>query len=377
MIVIIGNGIASERVLSELFKKERGDVTLIKGEPYGPYPRPRLPEYVKGSVSRSFFTEDKLAKYTQRGLSVIESRATSIDVRNKSVTLSDKKEISYDALIIATGSRARNLSLPTDGLVPHTLRTLSDADEIIATCENKRNPVVVGAGLLGLELASAIKEKCGYRVSVIESAQYLLPRQLDERSSLFFEKLLKEKGIDIIKGSAPKAYGKDSVLLEDGRDISCDALFESVGVIPDIEIAKNAGIATDRAITIDSHAMTSVKDVYAVGDAASYSGLCPGLVYFALETARVAAINADGGAEELKLMAPSAVIEVSSIPAYSIGDIRTYSDVKIHEIGNRYEALYLDGEKRLVGAVAVGSRANMLKAQKMLKKEVDLSLLDF
>ena len=141
MIVIIGNGIASERVLSELFKKERGDVTLIKGEPYGPYPRPRLPEYVKGSVSRSFFTEDKLAKYTQRGLGVIESRATSIDVRNKSVTLSDKKEISYDALIIATGSRARNLSLPTDGLVPHTLRTLSDADEIIATCKNKRNPV--------------------------------------------------------------------------------------------------------------------------------------------------------------------------------------------------------------------------------------------
>ena len=369
MIVIIGNGIASERVLSELFKKERGDVTLIKGEPYGPYPRPRLPEYVKGSVSRSFFTEDKLAKYTQRGLSVIESRATSIDVRNKSVTLSDKKEISYDALIIATGSRARNLSLPTDGLVPHTLRTLSDADEIIATCENKRNPVVVGAGLLGLELASAIKEKCGYRVSVIESAQYLLPRQLDERSSLFFEKLLKEKGIDIIKGSAPKAYGKDSVLLEDGRDISCDILFESVGVIPDIEIAKNAGIATDRAITIDSHAMTSVKDVYAVGDAASYS-----IFFRRIKVRKTAQVKV---MPELKLMPPSAVIEVSGIPAYSIGDIRTHSDVKIHENGNRYEALYLDGEKRLVGSVAVGSRANMLKAQKMLKKEVDLSLLDF
>ena len=109
MIVIIGNGIASERVLSELFKKERGDVTLIKGEPYGPYPRPRLPEYVKGSVSRSFFTEDKLAKYTQRGLSVIESRATSIDVRNKSVTLSDKKEISWKSNINCLFKKSKSI----------------------------------------------------------------------------------------------------------------------------------------------------------------------------------------------------------------------------------------------------------------------------
>ena len=296
-IVLIGNGVSSERVLSELFKREDVEATLIKGEEYGPYPRPRLPEYVKGSIDSSVFKQDKLSSFISKGLSVINSRAERIDGKNKCVVLDDGRAVPYDSLIIATGARANRLALPNSGLPVYSLRTLEDAEKIISSLEGVSHPVVIGAGLLGLELASAIKERTGKRVAVVEGASQLLPKQLDERGASFFESLLKKKGLDIVKGSYPKEYSTSAVVLEDGRSLDADIVFESVGIRANKEIAEASGIECDRAIVIDEKAMTSLEDVYAVGDASSYKGFSPGLVYYALETARVAALNACGGSE--------------------------------------------------------------------------------
>lgn len=376
-IVLIGNGVSSERVLSELFKREDVEATLIKGEEYGPYPRPRLSEYVKGRIDSSVFKQDKLSSFISKGLSVMKSIAERIDGKSKCVILDDGRAVPYDSLIIATGARANRLALPNSGLPVYSLRTLEDAEKIISSLEGVSHPVVIGAGLLGLELASAIKERTGKRVAVVEGASQLLPKQLDERGASFFESLLKKKGLDIVKGSYPKEYSTSAVVLEDGRSLDADIVFESVGIRANKEIAETSGIECDRAIVIDEKAMTSLEDVYAVGDASSYKGFSPGLVYYALETARVAALNACGGSETLRFNPPSASIEASGIPAYSLGDIRNAASVESKETKERYEALYVDENGILAGAVAVGSRANMMKAQRGIGKPLDMSLLDF
>ena len=180
-----------------------------------------------------------------------------------------------------------------------------------------------------------------------------------------------------MKGSYPKEYSTSAVVLEDGRSLDADIVFESVGIRANKEIAEASGIECDRAIVIDEKAMTSLEDVYAVGDASSYKGFSPGLVYYALETARVAALNACGGSETLRFNPPSASIEASGIPAYSLGDIRNAASVESKETKERYEALYVDENGILAGAVAVGSRANMMKAQRGIGKPLDMSLLDF
>ena len=376
-IVIIGNGISAERALTELFKSDGLDVTLIKGEEYGPYPRPRLPEFIKGGVDVSLFKKDKLSPFILKGLKVVRGAVISLDTKEKTIILKDGDEISYDKLIITSGADSNRLTIANDGLDVLSLRTIADAERIIAELERKERPVVIGAGLLGLELAAAVSIRTGGGVSVIEGADHILPKQLDEKASLFFEKLLKEKGISIIKGSYPKCYEKDAVVLSDGRRIPSDLALESVGIRPSIEFAANAGLDIARAIKINSRAETSAKDVYAAGDASEYDKLSPGLVYYALETARVAAINAKGGDAVITLSSPSASIEACGIAAYSLGDIKNAARVESKESRERYEALYISEDGILLGAIAVGSRANMMRAQKSIGEPVDLSLLDF
>ena len=377
-IVIIGNGIAAEKALSELFKMEGQDeITLIKGEKYGPYPRPRLPEYIKGGLSEDVFKSDKLSKYVEKGLSVLSSLAIEIDVKGKSVLLENGDAVPYDSLILTMGSRARRLDIPNAGVDVFSLRSILDAEKIIGKLEGRKFPVVVGGGLLGLELATALATRTGLRVSVIEGAAHLLPRQLDENASLFFEHLLLEKGIDVVKGSSPVSYEKNGVLLADGRKVTADIIFESVGVVAEKEIAEKAGIKVERAVLIDSHARTSEKDIYAAGDVSSFNGFFSGLVSYAMESARVAAINARGGDTEMNLSSPSASLDAGGIVAYSIGEVHASNPIRTNERENRYEALYTDEEGLLVGAIAIGSRANMMKVIQGLGKPVDLSILDF
>ena len=212
---------------------------------------------------------------------------------------------------------------------------------------------------------------------MIEGADHLLPRQLDENASLFFERLLLEKGIDVVKGSSPVSYEKNGVLLADGRKVTADIIFESVGVVAEKEIAEKAGIKVERAVLIDSHTRTSEKNIYAAGDVSSFNGFSPGLVSYAMESARVAAINARGGDAEMNLSSPSASLDAGGIVAYSVGEVLASNPVRTNERANRYEALYTDGEGLLVGAIAIGSRANMMKVIQGLGKPVDLSILDF
>lgn len=384
-IVIIGNGIAAQRAVMEIFRQDaRHSVTVVGMEEQGPYPRPRLPEYISGDLGRSLFESDALAAYAGRGLVRHRQRCVSIDREKRSIVLKDGTVLPYDSLVIATGAHANRLDIPGgDAVGIHTLRSLHDADCLIAAAQDcSLRPVVIGAGLLGLETAHALSVRSGREVLVIETADRLLPRQFDASSSAYLEKLLNDRNLVFSKGTAPVSFkttdgNVSSVVMSDGTVVEADMVVEAVGVTPEKDLAEACGLAVGRGVVIDGHARTSDPNIYACGDAAQFGGLCPGLVYYANETARVAASNACGIDAVLSLPSPSAYISCAGIDAYSLGVHEGPLKRIGYEKSGRMEAVFLSGDGVLQGVVAVGSKANLAAYQKAIGHPFDSSLVSW
>ena len=381
-LVIIGNGIAAQRCLMLLYKEnlENTEVSIVCKEKFGPYSRIMLPDYIKGSKKEEFFKNDSLKAYEVKGLKIYrENPAIKIDRENKNVVLADGENVAYDKLILALGSTPRKLPLPggdLDGILP--LRTVLDADKIIAS--NPEHVLVVGGGLLGIEAAAAVASRFGKTVSILENHEYILSRQLDKDSADFLEALLLKKGLKFLKNKTSVRYegedGKkaDTLYLGTGDYVKADLFLEAVGVIPNTELAKDAGLEGKRAIVINERSETSDPDIYAIGDDAEYNGFCPGLVSFANETGRVAVMNALGKDEVIKLPVNSAYISVAGIECYSVGNIREYASAMVKQKGDRYESYFIDIDGSLNGVIAVGSRENMAKATAMIGKPFDVAI---
>ena len=200
-IVIIGNGIAAEKACAEALKegKDAVSITVIGKEEYGPYPRPRLPEFLSGKIGKDVFTSKKFSD--RKDITYIPGGAEDVDFQAKSVLLPGGKSIGYDSLVLCTGSVPNRLKIDgSDFDSIYSLRTIDDAEEIISNLSSTSSIVVIGAGLLGLEAALALKKRTGIAVTVVESARSLLPRELDEESASFLENMLIGKGLSFKKG---------------------------------------------------------------------------------------------------------------------------------------------------------------------------------
>ena len=383
-VVIIGNGIAAAKALAEAKKTGGSDVVLsvIGKEEFGPYPRPKLPELVSGSLSSSFFKTNSIASGEH---AYYRDPVISLDAEKKELLLKSGRTIHYDTLIIANGSVPNALDVPLSGLsgIMH-FRTVADAERIISNVdENCTSALIIGAGVLGLEAALAIKKRKNIDVTVVEGREYILPVQLDQEASLFLESLLVEKGLTFKKGVSLIEYRSgdgenlSSAVFSDGSEVNCTLSLEAIGVRPDTSPFKSSGISINRGIVIDDRAETSVKDIYAAGDVAEFDGKCPGLVSFANMTARVAGINAAGGDARLVLPSSSAFMKVDDISFYSLGSRNGYSRCVEKKEGKRYERYFLSEEDILLGTIGIGSESNMTKALAMIGKKFSDSILSW
>lgn len=384
-IVIIGNGIAAQRAVMEIYRQDvRHSVSVVGKEKLGPYPRPRLPEYIRGDLGRSVFENDALASYEKKGLVRYRQECVSIDRDGRRVVLKDGQVLSYDSLILATGACSNRLDIPGAGAGGiYTLRSIEDADALIAAAGScSLGPVVVGAGLLGLEVAHAVSVRSGREVLVVETADRLLPRQFDAASSAYLEKLLNDRNLVFSKGKAPTYFKTanghvSSLVLADGTAISADMVIEAVGVTPEKKLAGSCGLAVDRGVLVDEHARTSDPHIYACGDAAQFGSLCPGLVYFANESARVAASNACGIETVFSLPSPAAFMSCAGIDAYSLGEHEGPVERAEYGKSGRMEAVFLSPDGILKGVVAVGSKENLASYQKALGRPFDSGLVSW
>ena len=276
-IVVIGGGQAGAQALQSLRQGGyAGALTLVGDEPALPYQRPPLSKaYMKGEMTEERLYFRPAPWYQDQDIEVILSTpAKSIDRTSRKVELAHGGHLDYDALIIATGSRPR--VLPTKGATlhgVHDLRDLSDVERIRPNMIAGRKMVIVGAGYIGLE-AAAVARQMGLDVTVLEMAPRVLARVTSPVMSEFFETEHRAQGVQILTGARLDHLDGDgdkvtAAILADGTRIDADIVLVGIGILPNEELAKDAGIACNNGILVDRDARTSDPRVFAAGDCAS------------------------------------------------------------------------------------------------------------
>ncbi|MFG1201861.1 FAD-dependent oxidoreductase [Xanthobacter aminoxidans] len=308
-LVIIGAGQAAAQAVTSLKAEGYGKPIIVIGdEPYLPYQRPPLSKaYLGGEM-----TEDRLelkapAFYADAGAEMrLSTRVARIFPVGKEVELSDGARLTYGALLIATGTRARTLPVPGAELPGvFSIRSIDDVKHFRAAALAGARLVIIGGGYIGLETAAKAKT-LGLDVTVVEGAPRLLARVACTTISDFARDLHEGHGVTILTGTGvARILGTDGVTgveLADGRVLPADLVLSAVGAVPNGEIAADAGLVMENGIRVDGATRTSVPDIYAAGDVANFPSKLYGRrvrlesVQNAIDQAKAAAKAISGGA---------------------------------------------------------------------------------
>ena len=279
-MVVVGAGQAGQSVIETLRKDGfAGRIVLIGEEPVAPYQRPPLSKkYLLGEMAleRLFFRAP--AFYNDQ---TIETRfgvaVEAIDRAQKTVRLVGGEAIAYDKLALTTGSRPRLLPEAAGGGLTgvYPVRSLADVDAMAAEFEPKRRVLIIGGGYIGLE-AAAVAASRGLSVTVIELAERILARVAAEETSAYFMRLHQGYGVDMRVGVGLEALEGDAsgrvqaARLSTGERLEIDFAVVGIGILPNMELAQDAGLTVENGIAVDAAARTSDPDIVSAGDCASF-----------------------------------------------------------------------------------------------------------
>lgn len=386
-VVIVGAGQAGVQAAESLRRGGyAGAVTLIGEEPVAPYQRPPLSKaYLAGTMDlervilkpEATLAEDEIAF-------VPATRITAIDRAARTVTAEDGRSWTYEHLILATGSRVRRLPVEGAQLAGvHYLRTTADVDGLRPELVAGARLAVIGGGYIGLEVA-AVARKAGLVVTVIEAADRVLARVTMPEISAFYQDLHRAEGVTVLTGTGVTALeaGADparvgAVRLADGSTVPADLVLVGIGIIPNAELAAQAGLATTNGIDTDANARTSDPAIFAIGDCASrplahYGDRRGRLesVHNALEQAKLAAA-AILGAPPPPLEAPwfwSDQYDVKlQIAGLSTGAARTV--LRGDPATRRFAAFHLAPDNRLLAVDAVNSAPEFIVGRQLIARQ--------
>ena len=275
-IVIIGAGHAAGQAAASLRQaKFEGSITIIGDEAHVPYQRPPLSkQYLAGTqvADKVYLRAEKF--YADKDIQLmLDTRATQIDPGTKTINLDNGETIAYEKLLISTGSRPRKLSIEGSDLSGiHYLRTMDDVDGLRADVKPGANLVIVGGGYIGLEVA-AVGIELGMNVHVLEMEERILQRVTTPEMSAYYHKLHSDRGVHIHTQTGVTGFsgnGKVENVLCGDESFAADIVIVGIGIIPNIEIAEEAGIHCDNGIVVDDHCCTSDPDIYAAGDCTNH-----------------------------------------------------------------------------------------------------------
>jgi nitrite reductase (NADH) large subunit len=300
---------------------------------------------------------------------VLGRKAVAVDTGARRVTDEFGGVYGYDRLLIATGSRPfvpPIKGIEKDGVF--TLRSITDAQKIRRYSEQVAETVVIGGGLLGLENAFSLHQM-GQRVTVVEFASWLLPRQLDEAGGRLLQKLLEAKGLNFMLGAQVESImggqKAEGVHLGDGRSLPCGAVLVSAGVRGDMDFLKGTPIAVNRGIIVDDRMRTNVEGIWAAGDVAEHRGLTYGLWTVAREQGQVAGLDMAGQPTGYEGSLPSSLLKITGINVFSMGDVRAVGPSLEALEESSYKKMIFEGGKA-VTAMVVGDKAAIGTAQKVM-----------
>ena len=362
-LVIVGNGMAAARFCEELVERACGRyaIAVIGEEPRLAYNRVLLSSLLADEVSAADVELRPARWWRDRGVTVLYGQpATAIDPAIRRVRLANGASIPYSKLVIATGSRPIRLTAP--GMDLRGVRVFRDfADVADLRCAAKgARAVVIGGGLLGLEAAYGLV-KGGAKVTLVHLMDRLMERQLDARSADMLAREVEARGVEVLLGAeTTKVEGirrVEGVRLADGRVIEADLLVVAVGVRPNTDLARAAGIDVDRGIIVGDGLQTSVADIHAIGECAEHRGQCYGLVEPAHEQARVLARRLAGVNAHYRGSALATNLKVSGVRVFSAGDFLGAAGTEAIVLSDpglkTYKKLVIAND-RLVGAVLFG-----------------------
>lgn len=270
--VIVGAGIAGVSAAAAMRRSGyEGDIDLLGEEPELPYRRPPVSkEIVRGEKTPDEIRIKKPEWYEQQSVNLRTGvTVASVDTDAHVVRLADGEEVGYDQLLLATGGRARS---PWSASGIRTLRSLADAPRLQAELTPGSHLIVVGAGLIGSEIAASART-LGCEVTLLETAALPLPRLLPPELGELYVDLHKSEGTDLHTGvevsSIEDEGDKTVVRASDGRTWSAPVVVVAVGMVPNVELAEAAGIEVANGIVVDEFGRTSAADVFAAGDVAN------------------------------------------------------------------------------------------------------------
>ncbi|MFC4314239.1 NAD(P)/FAD-dependent oxidoreductase [Steroidobacter flavus] len=278
-IVILGAGHAAAQAIDTLRRRgHRGSIVLVGDEPHLPYQRPPLSKkYLAGTHERSRLLIRQARYYSERAIETrLGRRALQIDRRTQRARLDDGSDLAYDALLIATGSRARALTVPgadLDGV--RYLRTMADVDSLRTGMESARRIVIIGGGYIGLEVAATCRQR-GLAVTVLETQDRVMKRVVSEETSAAFTAEHLRNGVNIICGAGSLEIASHAgtqqvrAVVCDGCEHEADIVLIGVGAAAAQELACDAGLECDNGIVVDLHGRTSDASIYAAGDCTSH-----------------------------------------------------------------------------------------------------------
>lgn len=382
-LVIIGNGMAPGRMLEHLFDlTDAYEVTIFNAEPRVNYDRIMLSPVLSGEKSYADIIIHGEGWYEEHGITLHKGeKVVTIDRVERKVTSDKGTVVSYDKLVIATGSNPFIIPVPGHTL-PGVLayRDLDDTEGMIAASAKGGHAVVIGGGLLGLEAAAGLKMR-GMDVTVLHLMPSLMERQLDEAAGYLLQKELEGRGIKVKCRANTKAIlGTDKVEgveLEDGTVLPADLVVMAVGIRPNAGLAKDADLEVNRGIVTDATMKTSDPDIYSVGECTEVGGMVYGLVAPLYDMAKIAA-HALAGEETagFKHQETPTKLKVTGVSLYSVGDFgegEGREDIVLRDAARgSYKRVILQDNK-IIGVVLYGDVADGGWYNEMLKAGKDVS----
>ncbi len=403
--IILGTGIAGFSAAQTLRNLEPGaDITLVSDDPHGFYSRPGLAYHLTGEIpEKQLFPFSKKSKYNPN-VQYVHGRVTRLDPQSHSIEVNPSGSLLYDRLLLATGARSVPLNIP-GGDLPAVVKLddIEDTRKILSRVHHTKTAVVVGGGVVAIELAEGLVAQ-GIKVHYLLRGDWYWSNVLVEAEARMVERNLVHNGVVLhhhteIEEILSKKGKLTGVRTTTGDVIHCDMLAVGIGVKACKELAVAAGLKTDRGILVNEYLQTSEADIFAAGDVAQIFDPLSGhssidnLWYPGRKQGRIAAMNMSGQRQDYQRAVATNVLRIAGVMTTIIGAIGSgRDDNQVYtsrgsseawqqlpntiaaESGTDLSQLRLMvGEQTLVGAVVMGDQRIARPLRELINKQVDIS----
>ena len=382
-LLVIGNGMASVRLLEALLRHDAGrfEITVAGAETQPGYNRVLLSALLAREVSHDDIMLRGTDWYAQNGIVLVTGDAVvHVDTSARTAKLASGRDIGFDHCVFATGSDPFRLPIPgIDKPGVMTFRDLGDVAAMDEAVRQGRKVAVIGGGLLGIEAAYGLA-RLGADVTLVHVMGRLMERQLDARAAAMLKRAIMRKGIKVLLDRQTVAItGETSasgLAFADGSTLEADLVICAVGIRPNVLLAQQAGLAFNRGILVDDALAANVPGFHAIGECAEHRGVAYGLVEPAYAQAEALALALCGKAGSFGGMVLATNLKVSGVPVFSAGDFIGVDGTTTALLEEQDRGVYrklVFRDDRLVGCVLVGEAEDGLWYLELIRSGADIS----